>query len=55
MRRTKMILKSVWNWTPFFPTWAKVEKQRPGSKPNWDEFGPFKMKRNRMILKGLGT
>ena len=26
---------------PMVPTWTKVEKQRPGSKPIWDQLGPF--------------
>ena len=40
---------------PIFPTWTKVEKQRPGSKPIWDQLGPFRMKMTKIILKGFGT
>jgi hypothetical protein len=30
-----------------FPTWAKVEKQGSGSKPLWDQFGPFQNDRDQ--------
>jgi hypothetical protein len=51
MKRTKLIFKRVLNLTPLFPTWTKVEKQRSGSQPLCDQFGPFQMNKNNMICK----
>jgi hypothetical protein len=28
-----------------FPIWTRLEKQGPGSKPLWDQFGPFQNER----------
>ena len=41
MNKHKIISKKGLEPGPIFPTWAKVEKQRPDSKPIWDQLGLF--------------
>jgi len=36
---------------PIFPTWTKVEKQRRGSKPVWDQSDPFQNEKNQHDIK----